>query len=105
MSGSEPIRTGVYAEAGAHVTIERQVVHVGGLGFQLQPDPRPVRDTASAVEALRPGAAIVPLGRESDALLTTLDDWLDGPRASHVAVGTGWPCSSPSMACTPIAEK
>ena len=26
-------------------------------------------------------------------------------RDSHVAVGTGWPCSSPSIASTPMAEK
>ena len=89
MTAPDVIRAGVYAEAGASVRIERQFVQVGGLGFRLQAALPPVDDQGSLVEALRPGAAVVPLGDESDALLAALEGWLNGPRPTHAAVLRG----------------
>ena len=88
MSQERSVRAGVYAESGAHVSVEQLVV-VGGVGFGLRPPARPIDDTESVVEALRPGAAVVPVGDESAALLAALAAWRDAGHPLAVGVLRG----------------
>lgn len=88
MSQERPVRAGIYAESGAHVSVEQLVV-VGGVGFGLRPPTRPIGDSESVVEALRPGAAVVPVGGESTALLAALTAWRAAPHTLAVAVLRG----------------
>lgn len=88
MAEERAVRAAIYAESNATVNVGQLLVFRGA-PFTLHLPSPPLEDTRSAVEALRPAAAAVPIGDEAIPILSSIRAWREGPMPLGVAVIRG----------------